>query len=151
VATEQAIAQRTLASSEEALETIDDGEVLKASISNIKDFIKMNHSISNIKDDRLYQDEQTSEPVLIQTTVEILTAPLTPLPPVRQTRTRLEEDVDALRKSLAGIEARLREVHKERAAVREMRAKTQKDAMAQMARIQADVEAVDRQARTWRR
>ena len=85
VATEQVIAQRTLASSEEALESLEAGGA----------------------------------------------------------RDRLEEDIEALRMSLVAIEARLHEVQKERSAVRETRAKTQRASMDEAAKITQQMEAED--------
>ncbi|KAJ1490224.1 hypothetical protein T484DRAFT_1743619 [Baffinella frigidus] len=85
VATEQVIAQRTLAVSEESLETMEDGE----------------------------------------------------------SRFRLEEDIEALRTSLVSIEARLHEVQKERAGVREARGKTQREAMLQVASLNEEADAID--------
>ncbi|EKX54853.1 hypothetical protein GUITHDRAFT_131848 [Guillardia theta CCMP2712] len=85
VATEQVIAQRTLASSEEALETLEESEA----------------------------------------------------------RARLEEDIEALRQSLHSIESRLHEVQKERAAVRDTRGKTQREAMNEAARLNSKVKEID--------
>ena len=85
VATEQVIAQRTLASSEEALETLEPGEP----------------------------------------------------------RSRLEEDIEALRTSLVSIESRLHEVQKERSAVRETRARTQRSALEEAAKVTEKIDAED--------
>jgi len=85
VATEQVIAQRTLASSEEALETLEPGE----------------------------------------------------------NRSRLEEDIEALRTSLVSIESRLHEVQKERSAVRETRARTQRSAMEEAAKVTEQIDRED--------
>ena len=85
VATEQVIAQRTLASSEEALETLEAGEA----------------------------------------------------------RARLEEDIEALRTSLVSIEARLHEVQKERSAVRETRARTQRAALEEAGKVTDKMDAED--------
>jgi len=87
VATEQVIAQRTLAVSEESLETMEDGEA----------------------------------------------------------RFRLEEDIEALRTSLVSIETRLHDVQKQRAAVRETRGKTQREAMAQVSKLNDEADVIDEQ------
>lgn len=86
VATEQAIAQRTLLASEETLETLD----------------------------------------------------------VQDARARLQEDVDALRTSLTQIETRLHEVHVERAAIRESRARTQKEVTVMTREIEDKMSQVDK-------